>query len=358
MHVMQMCAAFAETGHRVDLILPDRHRESEPGVLGAWEYYGVPRAFEIYRVPWPARTVGTRWVFAVCAVRQARSLSPDLVYTRSLATAFVAGMAGLPVVLEAHQPVIVSGRFASVALLMLTRQSSFRGLVVITRALAAVYEQRYRGLRGRIHVVPDAARPVDPSTVPVDLGARQERLQVGYAGQLYEGRGIQRILDLAEALPNIDFSLVGGSDGDVARWKALAASLPNVRFIGFVAPSAVPQYLLAFDVLIAPYESRVVSAGGHETTRWMSPLKLFEYLAASKPIVATDLPALREVVDEDCGVTLCAYDDFTCWVEALSRLATSPELRARLGSQALARFSDSYSWRARAARLTQIVAEL
>ena len=356
-HVMQMCAALAEIGHRVDLVAPDRNRESERDVLDVWEFYGVPKTFGVSRVAWPYLPYGTQWAFAVGAMRAAASLSPALIYTRSLATALVAGVAGMPVLLEAHQPADVSGRFSERALRTLARRSELRGLVVITQALAAVYEQGFPELRRRVHVIPDAARPIDSSTVPADLGVREGRLQVGYAGQLYEGRGIQRILDLARALPSIDFNLVGGLARDVKSWKERSMALPNVRFAGFVPPRVVAEYLLAFDVLIAPYEPRVFSASGQDTTSWMSPLKLFEYMAAARPIVTSDLPALREVVDEGSGIIMCAYDDFDCWVETLSRLSTDPGERTRRGAQAFDRFSASYSWRARAERVSQLLLE-
>jgi glycosyltransferase involved in cell wall biosynthesis len=80
----------------------------------------------------------------------------------------------------------------------------------------------------------------------------------------------------------------------------------------------------------------------------MSPLKLFEYMAAGRPIIVSDLPVLREVVHDGVDALMCEPENTTAWEEALGRLARDADLRARLGREARAEFLRRHTWTARA----------
>ena len=116
----------------------------------------------------------------------------------------------------------------------------------------------------------------------------------------------------------------------------------------------VPARLAEFDVLLAPYRRAVlVGDKAVDVARWMSPLKVFEGMAAGKALVASDLPALREFLRDGENAVLARPDDEEHWVECLTRLERDPELRARLGAAARAEFLAEYTWDARARRLLE-----
>ena len=74
---------------------------------------------------------------------------------------------------------------------------------------------------------------------------------------------------------------------------------PNMAFYGHVEPTRLGYIYAEFDAVLAPYERRVYTAGSAETSSVMSPLKIFEYMACGLPIVASDLPTISEVLDDD-----------------------------------------------------------
>ena len=106
--------------------------------------------------------------------------------------------------------------------------------------------------------------------------------------------------------------------------------------------------MLECDVLIAPYASQVSHAGGGDIGRWMSPLKLFEYMAAERPIVTSNLPVLAEVVQDDHTALMCEPGNVETWVDALNRLANDHALRRRLGSAGRDLLEAKYTWAQRA----------
>jgi glycosyltransferase involved in cell wall biosynthesis len=178
------------------------------------------------------------------------------------------------------------------------------------------------------------------------------RLQVGYSGHLYEGRGLEVIAGVAERLHDVDFHVIGGEDTDVVRSRARWGACPNLTFHGYVPHARVARLLAGFHVLLAPYQEKVFVQGGAETASVMSPLKLFEYMSAGRAIIASDLPALREVLDDDVAL-FAAAADVNSWTDAIVKTRDDALLRQRLGERARARFLARYTWPARARRVLE-----
>jgi glycosyltransferase involved in cell wall biosynthesis len=179
-------------------------------------------------------------------------------------------------------------------------------------------------------------------------GTADGRLKVGYTGHLYPGRGIERIIELAAGLHDTEFHLFGGTERDVAYWKS-HASRENLIFHGHVPPSEIAARQQGMDILLAPYQKKVgvVSGGNLDTSRYMSPLKIFEYRAAGKAIFCSELPALREIVDDTCAI-LVDPEDGNAWIAAMERLRDDPGLRAELGHRAREKFLAHHTWEKRA----------
>ena len=119
-----------------------------------------------------------------------------------------------------------------------------------------------------------------------------------YCGNTYRGRGLEILVRAAAQMPEVEFLIVGGRERDNALWREMARQegSANFRIEGFVRQREVPSYLLASDVLVMPYSSKVTIRDGTEAGKFTSPLKLFEYMAAGKPIVATGVPSVLEIL--------------------------------------------------------------
>jgi glycosyltransferase involved in cell wall biosynthesis len=143
---------------------------------------------------------------------------------------------------------------------------------------------------------------------------------------------------------------VGGQPDQVAaqRENARAEGLRNLLFTGFISQRRLPAYQAAADILLMPYARSIAGSSGGNSADICSPMKMFDYLAAGRPIITSDLPVIREVLHEGNAV-FAQPEDIAGWASALAHLLMSPELRDQLGRQARCD-AQNYTWAARAER--------
>jgi glycosyltransferase involved in cell wall biosynthesis len=346
--VMRMCAALAAAGHEVTLVAKENREGAGQGGApqGDHAFYGVPRGFALKKLLRPKRRGGGLVFSAAMAaelVSARREGRVDLVYSRDLLGAWMAAKAGMRVLFEAHS--LPGTAFQKRLWRSLMESPKLVRLVVISEALRkdAVAEGLVPA-RGSLVVAHDAAD--EPGAVAARAG---ECERIGYVGSLYPGRGIEVIFALAQRLPKLSFDIIGGSEQDLARWRP---ELPgNATLHGFVAPAELAARYASLDVVLMPYARSGVGGplAAVDTSRWCSPMKMFEYMASGAPIVSSDLPVLQEVLRHDHNALIAPIDDLDAWQRAIERLAAEPATRQRLAAQALADLRAHYTWPARAA---------
>lgn len=350
-HVVRMAAALARQGHEVllwgwrgaldDAELRSHYGLDDENLLIVRDPVGSGRPTgRIRRLLRRARDERR------ALRRLRRAWRPDLVYARNL-FALLWTDRTTPTILESHAP--ATDRIRAAVERVVLSQARLRRLVLISSALRDLYSPEPPSALDVI-VAHDAAD--DPAADGASVGPPPRvpgrPLRVGHVGHLYPGRGGELLSAVAARLPDVEFHLVGGTAQDIARLRPDAPA--NVVFHGQVPPSAVAAHYAAFDVLVGPYQRRVSVQGGGDTSRWMSPMKLFEYLSWGRPLVFSDLPVLREVLDGE-NAMLVPPDDVDAWVHAIARLRDDEVLAARLGTRARADFLADHTWDHRAARV-------
>ncbi|MCK6585712.1 MAG: glycosyltransferase, partial [Anaerolineales bacterium] len=132
--------------------------------------------------------------------------------------------------------------------------------------------------------------------------------------------------------------------------RAEAESISNITFAGFIPNQDLPLYQSAADILLMPYSRSIMgSSGTGDSASVASPMKMFEYMAAGRAIVTSDLPVIREVLNEKNAV-FCEPDDVEKWKVEIERLLADEPRRVELGKQAR-RDVKGYTWLARAERV-------
>ena len=346
--VVKAAHALSEIGNETTLLVPGDEGTS-------WEdlksHYGLNQPFGIKWIK--ENLLFRRYDFALNAVRKARKMKPDLIYTWVLQAAVLSLWQGIPTILELHDR--VTGRIGPWLFRQFWRSKTEKRLLTNSKALKELLIKDY-DLGHHEEKILAAPNGVElkryqglssPEETRKSLGL-PSGFTAGYTGHFYAGRGMQLMFDLAKELPDINFLLVGGEPEDVTLWqkKAASSNLSNFHLTGFIDNAILPRYQAASDVLLMPYGERIAGSGGGNSAEIASPMKMFEYMAAGRAIISSDLPVIHEVLDESTAV-FCPPEDLSAWKESILSLKNNPDRRDRLGEKAREVVKD-YSWQARA----------
>ena len=348
---VQMCHALCQLGHSVRLICRTPERQLEEADIN--KFYGVASSFSIRHLTSSVRIPGLASRLGLKSALTARLASPDIVYTRSFHSAFYSTLLGMPTVFELHGMHGLEKRKYSAVLRRLFNSRRLIRVVAISDALRRDIESISPASAGKILVARDAAAPnTAQQRDGVGNNRQSSHLTVGYVGSLHEGKGLRLLLDIAGQTPWATFHIAGGPPGFDEDTIFRELRLKNVHYHGFLAPSETDSFRLSCDVLIAPYQRVVLPSGGTTSIdRWMSPLKLFEYMAAGRPIICSDLPVLREVIRDGENGLLRSPDDVASWCEALDYIRTHREEARKIGDRARNEFLSEHTYEIRARRI-------
>jgi len=197
----------------------------------------------------------------------------------------------------------------------------------------------------RIEVVPNGIDPAAFADLPV-RPASADPLVLGFVGFVRDWHGLDAVIAAMAShggTPRLDLVVVGDGPARAAlEQQAAAAGIGHrVRFTGIAPHEAVPALVAGFDIALQP---RAVA--------YASPLKIFDYMAAGRAIIAPDQPNIREILTHEATALLFDPADPAELWQAVVRLADDPVLRARLGKAARAEIDRrGYTWAGNAARL-------
>jgi glycosyltransferase involved in cell wall biosynthesis len=340
-----MCAAFAENGHAVTLFA-----HPFQGAQDIFGNYSVKQSFDLCLLPRLKIPVFWNFFYVRSILRTLRKMPhPDIFYGRYVyaLSACVDRYPHAGLVYESHY--LPPNRFQYSVEKCLFSRKNFAALVVISDVLKQDYLAAFPGLSAeKIIVAHDGADPgkAEDNRETV-LRSAPGRLKIGYAGKLSTGKGMAVIGALAALCPDKDFHIFGGWPGEVECWRK-RISAANVFFHGHLPHGRLPGFYRQMDILLAPLQRANSVGKNYDIGRWTSPLKIFEYMAYAKPIIASDLPTLREIIRDGENGLLVNPEDPQAWQDAINRLASDSALAQRIGARAAADLEEKYAWRVRA----------
>ncbi|KKW19657.1 MAG: Glycosyl transferase group 1 [Parcubacteria group bacterium GW2011_GWA2_51_10] len=176
------------------------------------------------------------------------------------------------------------------------------------------------------------------------LGLPEDARIALYTGHLYAWKGVDTLAEAARLRPEIDCMFVGGTTDNIAAFKKKYSAIPNIRVVGYKPHEEIALWQAAADILVLPNSDRE-EISAHYT----SPMKLYEYMASCRPILASDLPSIREIVSEKSAYFARA-DDPQSFANALVKILTdSDEAKSRA---AVARsIAEGNTWTNRASKI-------
>lgn len=218
-------------------------------------------------------------------------------------------------------------------------------ITVTTEPLKQILKNPPYSLTNPIEVVPLAVR-VDPLPPPVFSG----QLLLAYVGQLYEGQGLPLLLKALAQVEDVHLKVVGGNSGDIASLKKLSQELglvKRVTFLGFVPPKQIPNMLHDVHAFVAPFENR-------GRMPYVAHTKLFEYAHWGRPIIAPDLPIVREHFST--GSLLYEPDNISTLAASIRTLQNA-QTRNTLQEE-ISAYQDRFSWAERAKAYSHLLSSV
>jgi len=358
--IVKMCELFASNGSTVELVLPDRVNQLNQ--LDVFDYYKVKRNFIIkklkvfdpvflMRAPagWYIRFQSLFFVislfFYLLFIKNRRQI---IFYTRDEYLLPILNIFSANIIWEGHALPDSRRRYVKYF-------NRIRAVVILTGEMKKRLIQD--GVdEAKIMVSPDAVDldifgiEISMEMARKELSLPSDKIILGYTGS-FKTKGMDKgISDIIKAVallekdwPKILFVAVGGNQADIDYYHRLAVNdgvEQHIMLLGKVSQEKLAVYQQAFDVLLMPFPFT------EHYAYFMSPLKMFEYLAAKRPIIASDLPTIREILDEDSAV-FCRPDDPADLAEKIKLILTDKDLAAAI-SQGAYQKSGQYTWDGRA----------
>ena len=366
-HIDEMIAAFQDLGHEVRVVSPataskdgsEKYMGSEVGWVRRLKLFLPRAAYEVLEFGY---SLVAYWRLAVAV----KEFKPDFIYERYnlflLAGVFIKKRYGLPLLLEVNAPLVDerskhSGgirleKFARWAEDYVWRQADY--VLPVTHVLGNII--RERGVRAsKIKVIPNGinknaflhAPSIDRAKVALGLEAN---FVLGFTGFVRDWHGVDKVLTwmASKAAPQNCFLLIVG-DGPVRTDLEMQAVNLGLRdrvfFTGVIDHHLVPSHVAAFDVALQP-----------AVTAYASPLKLMEYLALGKAVIAPSQPNLREILQDKKNSLLFDPKIPGDFEASLTLLCSDEVLREQISDGALKTIDhQGLTWRANARRVAELI---
>ena len=349
--IMKTCEALSRQGIKVELIVPRRLNRIKHE---SFEFYGVEKNFKITKL-WCLDLISLNifgavgfwlesWTFYRAVKKYLRKQNEAIYYTRDLPIAYWLSQDVSPLYYEIHTlPERITLKYREA-------WQQAKGLVVISDGLKnellkqGVSENKILVARDAVDVEQfmkleskDAYRKV--------FNLPKDKKIVIYTGHLYEWKGAGILAEATRLLSRtsgIEIYIVGGTPNDIDTFKNKYGNIEHLHIIGWQDHKSIPFWLKAADILVIP-----TSAKEKIGADYTSPMKLFEYMMAERPIVASDIPSSREILS-DSTAFFFKPDDPVSLAATLKKVMANYTKAEAMAEKACEEVAEKYSWEKRA----------
>ncbi|MDO8562169.1 MAG: glycosyltransferase family 4 protein [bacterium] len=341
---MKLCEEWGRLGHTVRLIVPNKKHSPKED---AFTFYSIKPLFKIIRPSVSDFLAGGETLvhlrYLIDTLSYMYSLlrigfsHDDIIYTREYLLALVLPKSKL--FLEMHT-------LPNSGFLVRRALRRARGIIAISSgvrdAIVRLGISPQKILVAHDGVDPEVfAKSAPDRTVWKKFGIDPNKKIVLYTGHFYGWKGTDTLVEAAQYVPrNVHIVLMGAADEELVQY----GQHENISIVPHQPFERVPQFLKSADVLVLPNSAKAEISRSHA-----SPLKLFEYMAAGVPIVASDVPSIREILD-DASAFWFTPDDAESCAQAIAYALSHTEEAGEKISRARA-IVEAYSWKARGERI-------
>ncbi len=307
-NIVKMCSSFASAGQDVTLVIPSRKNSLGVG-NDLFNYYQVSKDFSIHTIPVPETLdfgkYGFLWNQFIFSLKIFfhKQWNPKeyIVFTRDIYTSLFLSWRGYTVFHDLHGFPESSHWFWKYVL------KKMEGIICTNIWKMNQLAEKYDISKEKMIVAPNGFDDAlffnlhDQNQVSLrkKFDLPTEKPIALYSGHFYDWKGAHILAQAAKWIPQVQVVIMGGSDSEVESFTKKYGMCHNITILGHKPYTQVPEYLYCADALILPnslqsVNPRLVMYSQYDT----SPIKMFEYMASGRPIVGSNLPSIREVLDE------------------------------------------------------------
>lgn len=350
--VAKMCEAFSKSGCEVELVSPFRISKIKDN---PFIFYGLEEVFRFKKIFSPDFYLPGKldliafqiknFISAVILVIYVLIQKPDIIYSRDELPIYLLSFFKKNLIVEIH-------KFSNKRTLFYRR---FRKKEIKIVAISNGIKNEFEKISFSSSNILVAFDAVDLRNFDINLSRSEARKKLNlpldkkiavYSGHLFKWKGVDNLIEAALILKDILFLFVGGTEKDIENYRFLVKDkkTKNVLFLGYRPYREIPLYLKAADVLVLPNKKEEKIS-----ELYTSPLKLFEYMASNRPIVASDLPSIREVLNEETAVFFESNQP-QLLAEAIKKIIEDENLGRSLSAKAFEKVKN-YTWDKRTERI-------
>ncbi|MBD3311257.1 MAG: glycosyltransferase [Candidatus Magasanikbacteria bacterium] len=366
--ICKMCEDFSNCGVEIELIVPKRDNHIKETIFGFYNLeknYSIKKikSFDFFKLQ---KVIGSRlshylqsltFLFHLCFLKVDGN---EIIYTRNPGIIFLFKMRGCKTVYECHDWFSRS----KILSLFFLKKCDF---IITTNNFIKKEFLKNKFNKDRLCVAPNG---VNLEMFDLSLNKKEavEKLSLDkmikdsllnnlvllYTGSfrtMGESKGIDEILEALVRLKNknIIFIAVGGNKSDIKYYesKAKNLNLKNALFLDKVNQNKLAIFQKASDILLMPFPNKA------HYKYFMTPLKTFEYMASKRPIIASDLPSIREILDDNTAL-FCRPDSIDSLVEKINDLISNKNLVERITKNAYTKVQQ-YTWKKRAQKILNFI---
>lgn len=300
--ISKTCEKFAALGNEVELLVPNRKNYVADDLF---DYYGLKKNFNVTKIPCPDVIFLSHYIGALAFYAQTFFFSAklfikkvereSLIYSRDIFSILIFRLRGFDVVYNAHNWSKKMKWFMKIFL--------NKDLKIVCNSEGTRKQIAKDGFANSIAVpngvdLEEFDNLEDKFEIRKNFELPADKKIIMYVGHLYEWKGVGVVLDSAKLLrdkKDAIFVIVGGDEEERKEYtaKIINEGVKNMLFLGHKLKKDIPRYLKSADVLLLPN-----IATTKESVNYTSPIKMFEYMASGVPIIASNLPSIREILNK------------------------------------------------------------
>lgn len=349
LQIIKMCEAFSLIGHDITLISPNLVTKNN----SIKNYYDLKKKFRIYKVGKIKRDIkGIQSILTPLKIlKKSFSIECDIIVTRNLVISLFLIIFKKKHIFEIHDDLNIGGKKISYIfkLFKLLNSKSIIKLIFITNELKRHISKKYRYNKNNFEILPDAT---DIRSRDIPKKKKIKNKKIGYFGSIYSSRGIPLIIKLSKIDKDNNYFIYGGSKHEVK--KIHNYTNKNLKIFSQISYKEVKKKIKKMDILLMPYSKNVTFSGDYgNIINFMSPMKMFDYLASGKIILSSDIKVLREIlIDKYNSILIKDFLNIQKWKEQIDKIDFRKNKYLQLRHNAI-KTSLNFTWKKRVYKMLE-----